>query len=172
MPDERNDTAPKLVRSIAAPSVLIVASLSLLIWSSIFNQTARQVPMLVAAALLVLSIFDFVCRFDRPALRPLRDFWGADFGNREMRHNPHWTAELGQVLWMIGCVAAMLLIGFLPAVPLFVFLYMLVNGRRPVVESLATAAIVFGFVYVVFEVLLDYQLYRGALFDARGISDW
>lgn len=172
MPVERNDPAPTLVRSIAAPSVLIVASLGLLIWSSTFNQTARQVPMLVAGAMLVLSIFDFVCRFDRPALRPLRDFWGADFGNREMRHNPRWTSEVGQILWMIGCVAAMLAIGFLPAVPLFVFLYMVVNGRRPMIVSLATAAIVFAFVYIVFEVLLDYLLYRGALFDARGVSDW
>jgi hypothetical protein len=172
MPVEGNDAAPKLVRSIAAPSVLIVTSLGLLIWSSTFNQTARQVPMLVAGAMLVLSIFDFVCRLDRPSLRPLRDFWGADFANREMRHNPRWTAEVGQILWMISCVVAMLLIGFLPAVPLFVFLYMVINGRRPVIESLATAAIVFAFVYVVFEILLDYQLYRGALFDARGFSDW
>jgi len=172
MPIESNDTAPKLVRSVAAPSVLIAASLALLIWSSTFDQTPRQVPMLVAGAMLVLSIFDFICRFDVPALRPLRDFWGADFRNREMRHNPRWTAELGQVLWMIGCVAAMLSIGFLPAVPLFVFLYMVINGRRPMIESLATAAIVFGFVYIVFEVLLDYQLYRGALFDARGFSGW
>jgi hypothetical protein len=172
MPVERNEPAPRLVRSIAAPSVLIVTSLALLIWSSMFNQTARQVPMLVATAMLVLSIFDFLCRFDVPALRPLRDFWGADFRNREMRHNPRWTSEVGQVLWMIGCVVAMLLIGFLPAVPLFVFLYMVINGRRPMIESLVTAAIVFGFVFVVFEVLLDYQLYRGALFDARGFSDW
>jgi len=172
MPVEPNETAPKLVRSIAAPSVLIVVSVGLLIWSSAFTQTARQVPMLVAAAMLVLSVFDFVCRFDRPALRPLRDFWGADFDNREMRHNPRVAAEVGQILWMFGCVAAMLLIGFLPAVPLFVFVYMLINGRRPLIESLVTAAIVFGFVYVVFEVLLDYRLYRGALFDVRGIADW
>lgn len=169
---ESNDVAPRVVRSVAAPLVLIAVSLVLLIWSSTFNQTARQVPMLVAGAMLVLSVFDFVCRFDVPALRPLRDFWGADFRNREMRHNPRWTAEVKQILWMFACVTAMLLIGFLPAVPLFVFLYMVVNGRRPLVESLATAAIVFGFVYVVFEVLLDYELYRGALFDARGISGW
>jgi hypothetical protein len=172
MPVKNNDSAPRLVRSIAAPSVLVVASLAVLLWSSTFNETARQVPLLVAGATLALSIFDFVCRFDALALRPLRDFWGADFLNREMRHNPRWTAEVGQILWMIGCVAAMLLIGFLPAVPLFVLLYMVINGRRPMIESLVTAAIVFAFVYVVFEVLLDYELYRGALFDARGFSDW
>lgn len=169
---DNNDAAPRVVRSVAAPLVLIAASLMLLIWSSTFNETARQVPMLVAAALLVLSIFDFICRFDAPALRPIRDFWGADFRNREMRHDPRWTAEVAQILWMVACVVAMLSIGILPAVPLFVFLYIVANGRRPVIEGLATALVVFGFVYVVFEVLLEYELYRGALFDPRGYLGW
>ncbi|HSM42770.1 MAG TPA: tripartite tricarboxylate transporter TctB family protein [Afifellaceae bacterium] len=164
--------APKLVRSALAPLVLIALSVGLLVWSSTYNETARQVPMLVAGAMLVLSVIDLVCRFDAPGLRPLRDFWGADFRNREMRHNPPWRAEVIQALWMIACVAAMLAIGFLLAVPLFVFAYMVVNGKRPVGESLITALVVFGFVYIVFEVLLDYHLYRGALFDARGVADW
>lgn len=167
-----DNDAPRIVRSVLAPLILIVVSAALLAWSAMFNETARQVPMLVAGTILVLSVFDLVCRFDVPVLRPLRDFWGADFRNREMRHNPRWTAELAQILWMVGCVAAMLLIGVLLAVPAFVFLYMIVNGRRPLVESLATTAIVFAFVFVVFEVLLDYELYRGALFEERGFSEW
>lgn len=172
MPGEASDTVPKVIRSVAAPIVLIAGSLALLVWSSTFNQTARQVPMLVSGAMLVLSIFDLVCRFDVAALRPLSDFWGADFRNREMRHNPRASAEANQISWMIACVAAMLLIGFLSAVPLFVFSYMKVNGRRPWIESMVTAIFVFAFVYVVFEVLLEYELYRGALFDARGVSGW
>jgi len=40
------------------------------------------------------------------------------------------------------------------------------------VEGLVVAAAVFAFVYIVFEVLLDYELYRGALFSGRGFSDW
>ena len=172
MAADPDDNAPWIVRSVVVPSLLIVLSIVLLAWSATFNETARQVPMLVAGTMLVLSVFDFVCRYDVPALRPLRDFWGADFHNREMRHNPRWTAEAAQVLWMVGCVAAMLLIGILPAVPAFVFLYMIFNGRRPLVEGLVVAAAVFAFVYIVFEVLLDYELYRGALFSGRGFSDW
>lgn len=166
------DSAPKLVRSVVAPLVLLAASIGMLIWSSTYNQTARQVPILVAGTMVVLSVIDLVSRFDRRFLDPLRDFWGADFGNREMQHNPRWTTEAAQVLWMIACVAAMLLIGILPAVPAFVFFYMIFSGQRPLLESVATAAVVFAFVFMVFEVFLDYPLYRGALFDPRGIAGW
>lgn len=166
------EDTPRLVRSVAAPLVLIAVSAGLFIWASTYNDTARQVPMLVAGAMLLLSAIDFACRFEAPVLRPLRDFWGADFINREMRHNPRWTAEVVQALWMAGCVAAMLAIGFLPAVPLFVFSYMVANGKRPVGESVMAAVVVFAFVYIVFELLLDYRLYRGAFFDARGVAGW
>lgn len=166
------DRAPRLVRSVAAPIVMIVVSAGMLAWSSTYNETARQVPMLVAGTMVILSLIDLVCRFDLPVLEPLRDFWGADFRNREMRHNPRVAREVAQIIWMIACVTAMMVIGILPAVPAFVLFYMVFNGRRPVFESAATAAIVFAFVFVVFEVLLEYRLYRGVLFSARGFADW
>ena len=167
-----NNRPPRLVRSVAAPLVLIALWVAVIVWAWGYNATARQVPLLVGGTMLVLSLIDFITRFDVPRLRLLRDFWGADFRHREMQHNPPVVAELLQAAWMIGCVAAMLSIGILPAVPIFVFCYMTLHGRRRLVEAAAAAAIVFGFVYLVFEVLLEYRLYRGVLFDPRGFTAW
>ena len=169
---ENRDHVPKAVRSLYPPLVLIAAAIVMIVWSQSYNETARLVPLLVCYALLVLAIFDLICRFDTPVFRPLRDFWGADFQNREMKHDPQPSAEVVQVVWVIGCVAGMMLIGILPTLPLFIFLYMAVNGRRPWLESVVVTAIVFVFVYVVFEILLAYPLYRGVLFDERGFQAW
>jgi hypothetical protein len=169
---ENSDHVPRAVRSIYPPLVLIAATIVMIVWSLRYNETASLVPLLVCYALLVLAFFDLVCRFDTPVFRPLRDFWGADFQNREMKHDPQPAAEVSQILWIVGCVAAMMLIGILPTVPIFILFYTIINGRRPWLESLVVTAIVFAFVYVVFEMLLDYRLYRGAFFDERGFQGW
>ena len=169
---ENSDHVPRAVRSIFPPLVLIGIAIMMIIWSQRYNETARLVPLLVSYSLLILALIDLVCRFDRPFIGPLRDFWGADFENREMKHDPQPAAEVSQVIWITGCVAGMMLIGILPTVPFFIFFYIVINGGRPWLESLIVTAIVFAFVYIVFEMLLDYQLYRGAFFDERGFAGW
>ena len=169
---ETPDDVPKAVRSIYPPLALIAASIIMIVWSQRYNETARLVPLLVSYSLLILSVIDLVCRFDRPFIGPLRDFWGADFQNREMKHDPRPAGEVNQVLWIVGCVAGMMLIGILPTIPIFILSYIVINGRRSWLESIFVTALVFVFVYVVFEMLLDYELYRGVLFDERGFQGW
>ena len=142
---ETHDDAPKAVRSIYPPLVLIAVAFLMIVWSQRYNETARLVPLLVSYSLLILASIDLVCRFDAAIINPLRDFWGADFQNREMKHDPQPAAEVSQVLWMVGCVAGMMLIGILPTVPIFIFFYIIINGRRPWLESLIVTAIVFAF---------------------------
>ena len=164
--------APKAVRSIWPPLVLAGFSILMIIWSHSYGEVTRLVPVLVGSAMLALCIVDILSRMDLPFSQFLRDLWGADFRNREMKHNPTWRADVVQSLWIIGYVAGMLTIGILPSVPVFVVGYMAFHGGRRWLECAAAGAIVFGFVFVVFEVLLNYELYRGVLFDERGFSNW
>ena len=172
MTTEPRPAVPPFVRSVYPALAIMAAAAIMFFWSIGYNETAREVPALVSAALFVLGAFDLACRFERSALGPLRDFWGADFRNPEMKHDPRVRDEGIQAAWMIACVAGMVLIGILPTVPLFILLYMTIWGRRRWLESLVVAAVVFAFVYVVFEGLLEYRLYRGLLFDPRGFQAW
>lgn len=172
MTTEPGSAVPPFVRSVYPPLVIMAAAAIMFVWSLRYNATARELPLLVSAALFILGAFDLVCRLDKPGLSMLRDFWGADFRRAEMTHNPRVGDEVVKVAWMVGCVAGMMLFGILPTVPIFVLLYMTISGKRRWLESLIAAAVVFAFVYIVFEVLLDYRLYRGALFDPRGFQAW
>jgi hypothetical protein len=170
---EPRPAVPPFVRSVYPPLAIMAVAAAMFFWSlSYDNETAREVPLLVSAGLFVLAVFDLVCRFDAPALGPLRDFWGADFRNPEMKHHPRFADEATQVAWMVACVAGIMLIGILPTVPIFVLLYMTVGGRRRWLEGLIVGAVVLAFVYGIFELLLDYRLYRGALIDPRGFEAW
>ena len=167
-----DDRTPEAIRSIWPAIVLAGFSGAMIIWSHGYGEVARLVPVIVGWAMLVLCVVDILSRLDLPFSQFLRDFWGADFRNREMKHDPALKAEIMQALWISGCVAGMLTIGILPSLPVFVMGYIAVVGGRRWIECIAAGAIVFGFVYVVFEVLLNYELYRGVLFDERGFSNW
>ena len=172
MSAEKKPEAPKAVRSVYPPLVLITLTVGVIAWSQPLSRVAREVPLLVCYGLLALSAIDLLSRLDFPFSKVLRDVWGADFRNREMNHNPSWEAEAVQFLWVIACTAGMLTIGILPSIGMFVLAFMRLHGRRPWRESAIAAVATFGFVYVVFEVLLDYRLYRGALFDEHGFANW
>jgi hypothetical protein len=89
-----------------------------------------------------------------------------------MRHSPPVAGEVTLAAIFVALVAVMMTIGILPTLPFFIVAYMVLFGRRGWLESLVVAAVVFAFVYAVFEVLLDYRLYRGVVFDERGFDSW
>jgi hypothetical protein len=66
--------------------------------------------------------------------------------------------------WMTGFFAAIALIGFPYAVPLFVFLYLRVQGREGWMFSVVFSAAVWGFFYLVFDRLLHLPFPAGWLF--------
>ncbi len=68
--------------------------------------------------------------------------------------------------WMIGFFAAIALIGFPVAVPLFVLLYLKLQGREPWMLSIVFSAAVWVFFHLVFERLLHLP------FPAGWIRDW
>ena len=68
--------------------------------------------------------------------------------------------------WMCGFIALVLLGGFAAAVPIFVFLYLRLDGREGWLLSGALAAAAWGFFHLVFQRLLHFP------FEAGLIADW
>lgn len=65
--------------------------------------------------------------------------------------------------WLLGFSLAIYLLGFLVAIPAFVFCYIKLRGRSWI-KSVATAAITTGLVYVIFEFALKAELWNGLIF--------
>lgn len=82
---------------------------------------------------------------------------------------PGWTGAwrmLLAVAWLIGFLAAIVLVGFVLAVPLMVFSYLKAQGREGWVLSGVFALAVWGAFYVVFDQLLHLP------FAAGWIQEW
>lgn len=163
---------PGKVRSVWPPLIIFAVAVIYTVWAQDYGRVPRMMPTMVGGATAALAVLDLLSRFDTRLGAALRAALGADFANPEMTHDPAFRREMAMVGMMVGCVLLILVIGILPAVPLFIALYMRLWGKRPWRASIISAAAVLGFVIAVFELALDYHLYRGLLFDAVGLGGW
>ena len=163
---------PALVRSPLVPLAMFVMSSGFAIWSNQLPEIPRMMPFLVAMITAVLCVLDFLARGKSEFAQKIGHWFGADFSNREMKHNPAISAEAVMILWMLLCVSLMMFIGILPSIFIFVLVYMRYQGKQSWRNSILASIGNLLFVVAVFEVLLQYNLYRGALFDSRGFDAW
>jgi hypothetical protein len=171
-PDTSTSDVPAMIRSAWPPLLLLAMALAFTWWAQDYRPGPRLLPTVVGVITAALCILDLLARGGTKFAAALRLTLGADFVNREMKHNPAPRAEAAQIGWMIACILAMLFIGILPAVPLFIAAYMRLFGRRSWTAAVLSALVVFVFVVLVFEVFLGTTLYRGVLFDPKGFGAW
>jgi hypothetical protein len=164
--------APAKVRSIWPPILLFVLSVVYTWGARDYGRIPRLMPTTVGISMAVLAVLDLLSRFDTSIGRAIQVTLGADFRRPEMNHDPALRHELAIFGAMVGCVVGMLTIGILPTIPVFIALYMRLWGQRSWMSSLITAALVLAFVVAVFELALGTTLYRGLIFDDRGVSGW
>lgn len=160
----------RAVGSLVPPVLLAALTIGFIVWSYSYSPTSRMVPLVVGYATLALLVLDLLSRLENRVGAIVRIAAGADFSNLEMPSTPRPSAELVAALWMAAAVLGVLLLGLLPAVPLFVLLWMRLNGSRSWREAAIAATASGLFIYVVFELLLSYELYRGVFLDKRGLA--
>jgi putative tricarboxylic transport membrane protein len=71
--------------------------------------------------------------------------------------------------WILGFFLAIILLGFLIAVPAFVFLYLRLQGKQGWIFSAVFTAAVFGFFYGLFDLLLHLPFPPGVLLSLVGL---
>jgi hypothetical protein len=158
------------VRTIYPPLLLALLTAGFVVWSYSYSPTSRMVPLVVGYVTLALLALDLVSRLNNRAGEVVRIAAGADFSNLEMDRTPESSRELRAAVWMAAAVLAVLVLGHLVAVPLLVIVWMRLNGGRSWREALTAAAATGLFIYIVFELLLSYELYRGVFLDKRGLA--
>lgn len=134
-----------------------------------YNFKTRLVPVIVGSISLVLCLVilagELVPRF--------RQVFEIDMFSREGMVSDEGTARgrweektgLGiAIFWVLLFAGLLFLVGFNIAIPICVLVYVRVFGKQSWMTSLAVTAIVWGFIYILFQVLMDYALFQGVLF--------
>jgi len=148
-----------------ASLVLSAAVMLLSIWGIVsawsWPMKAALFPLVISIPLFLLAAAEVLwVLFGRTAQSAASDFKLSD-------HVPESVAMHRTLLaacWILGFFVGILLLGFLVAVPLFVLLYLLLQGKQGWLLSIVFTLAVFGFFYGLFDLLLHLPFPPGLLF--------
>jgi hypothetical protein len=146
---------------------LLVLTILYLATAYNYPPEARAVPAGVAWVMLVLVILDLISR-TRTGIGIVLMHWLNPAGDADkMVDHKRYPAlkQIGAVLWVAGFAAAMVLIGILYAVPLYVFSSLYLRGRRSLLLALGVSAAATAMIWLLFVAVLGLELYPGALFS-------
>ncbi len=146
---------------------LLVLTILYLATAYNYAPDARAVPAGVAWVMLVLVILDLISRTRTKAGMALMHSLNPAGDADKMAEHKRYPAlkQIGAVVWVAGFAAAMVLIGILYAVPLYVFASLYVRGRRPLLFALSVSAAATAMIWLLFVAVLGLELYPGALFS-------
>jgi uncharacterized membrane protein (DUF485 family) len=151
---------------LVPPLIALAFSIIFLTWSYGYEDTAQQVPVIVGWSLIVLCLLDVVASTGTKIGELVKVFFtgtivgegSADLNNRSL------TKVFAAMAWPVGFVAVVYFLGFIKVIPFYVFLFVVIQGKKSVKTGAIAAVIATAFTWIVFELLMNYEVYQGALF--------
>ncbi|MBT3792124.1 MAG: hypothetical protein HN658_07105 [Rhodospirillales bacterium] len=127
-----------------------------------YSGKLRLFPLMIGYAGVVLSAFDILSLTDTRLGHAITRILGAALDPDEI-HVRKVTRELIVFSAMAAVVLCIYLIGFLVTTPIFVFLWMRLGGKKSIKACFYGGFFSLVFVYLLFEVILRYELYLGKI---------
>lgn len=157
---------PSSFSRYVAPVLLLLFAVGFLLLAYSYEGRTRQVPVLIGWILLALCALDVVAVSATRAGEAVKAFFaGAIVANDggELAGYPVGKVILA-ILWPSAFVALVVVVGFVVAIPIYVFLFVAIQGRGGIGRAALASIITTVCIYVLFEKLLDYEIYQGMLF--------
>jgi hypothetical protein len=145
--------------------VMVAVTVAYLMIAYTYTAQARLFPVPVGWLMLVLLALDLVSRTKTPIGESLTRLLNPAAEVEGVEPRFPLLQQLSAVLWVAFFTAALVLIGIMYAVPLYVFGSMRFHGRKSYRTSLIAAVCVTVFTWLLFAFALQVELYPGALFS-------
>lgn len=142
-------------------AVLLAFTVFVIVRSFSYEPQARQVPLLIAIPTLLLIVWKlgYVLR-NYPPEEDI-DVQTENDLNEESEHPYDFVETLRISVWPASFVLLIYLIGYYLAIPVFVFTFMRIYGKARLPIAVGSAVGVTVIVYVVFQMVLNLQLWSG-----------
>ena len=140
---------------------ILTVSVFMIVWSLFgvdYRFESKLLPVLIGSIVALLAAMGLYNEVRTEKLHEAASGMDGVFAQES------WRGYLVHFGWLAGFLLAIYFIGYLLAIPIFVFTYTkrLGSGFRVALVSAITVSV---FIYVAFELGLDVKLYRGVLFS-------
>ncbi len=137
------------------PAIVLLALSAVLLWlSQDFGRSSGLFPRFIGSLFVALSLMEVIVQIARSVKQPDRSF----AVDPDLIKRP-----IMGLSWIVGFIVAVYLIGFVVAVPLFIFAFLRFSGRHSWALSTSISAGSLLFIYLIFILLLNYDLFPGIL---------
>jgi hypothetical protein len=151
-------------RPALAAALVLLALAVLVLWSAMgFDRSSAVFPLFIGKIFLGLVVLEVVFEV-RKIYRPDDRLGATALGVTPQGSKSVWK-EVKAFIWLAAFLLALYLVGFVVAIALYLFSFLRLSAGRSIKDSLIFTSGVTLFVYVVFMVLLGYDLYGGFLFE-------
>ncbi|MCG6875098.1 MAG: hypothetical protein LJE97_08395 [Betaproteobacteria bacterium] len=153
--------------NLLPPMAMLAFSIGFLGWAYTYGERAQQMPVLVGWIMSVLCALDVVASSRTRAGNLVRALFA---GTRVDRGAVKGTGKpiarsVVSILWPTAFISLVAVFGFLPVIPVYVFLFVVLQGRKSVRQGLAAATFTTALTFVLFKLALGYEVYQGLLFS-------
>jgi hypothetical protein len=153
-------------RNLVVSVVVLALFVGVFLWSEqIADPRGREFPVLVCGAGIVLCLLDLIAQTETSIGRTMAMVLSGSAHHAASGPDHGLRLQVIAMLWIVAATAVMVLAGFLAGIPLYVLGYSLLHARRNLRQSVIAAIAVTIAIWVGFELLLNYELYPGLLFD-------
>lgn len=161
-----NGDGKSLAKTLAPPILMLIFGVVFLGWSYTYEAIEQQFPVIVGWALLVLGSLDIIACSGTKTGRVVAAFFTGQIVGEAARTDDgkSLAVVLTAMAWPVGFVAVVWIFGFILVIPVYVFAFVVVQGKKPVRMGIYAAMVSTGFAFIVFEVLLSYEVYNGLVF--------
>lgn len=128
----------------------------------------RLFPLMVGYTGLILCTLDLISLTDTALSRIINTVFSGTAAEKAGGETgkipkvaPKLSRQLTAMAWMVGLTIGIYIVGFMVMVPVYVFSSMYFQGKKSVKKCAYGAVSTTVFVWVMFEFLLKYELYRG-----------
>jgi hypothetical protein len=149
-----------------------------------WNFYAKIIPMIVGTGALLfcgLSLLNDMCKSESvnkhkeeaKAKGQVEEKIHMDIGSNITGMDPWTIFQRGMIFfgWMVFFLLSMAIIGLIPTVPIFVILFMRIEGREPWLLTLIMAAFMYFFIYFLFDWLLSVP-WPGTFLGSGAFFEW
>ena len=149
----RRSLLPSVATLVFVVAYLVAGYLTL-------DETTRYVPLMTGAVTFVLLVIDIIRVIVHGGAQS--GSWVVEGGGVKVPESR--GREFAAVLLVAAGVGAIYLLGFIVAIPLYLFASIAFLGQQPMRVAAIVALLTSLVIFLVFELMLDYQLYPGLLF--------
>lgn len=158
------------VERMAPAAVGFAVAVAFLVWSYAYDGRAHVVPMLIGWCAVALTLLDLFVHTETRSGRALRGVLTGrplDASTAPDSSAPRAAGPVAACLWTAGFVALVAAIGFIAAIPVYTIAFMRLQGRMAWRRCAVAAGLIAAVTWIVFEQLLRYNVFEGALFGGQ-----